>query len=346
MVVLAKTNEKEVAELIDFFYQMRDHGLFKSRKIKDIVSELGMPEKKASFNLRRILDRKIGRMAVSFNHKKIGIFTSLLLVKTSNPSCNRAFFDRALKIPFVENVTQVIGGEATHIITIKVPTINLLEGTVDKIRGEFLESGEEEERGLIEWTNTKLVYDYALDQTFSYITVPEKEWKIENIDFKDWGILEILRADALTPLKEMGRKLNLAPPAILRRIRLLENRGIINGYYCKGHWGEVPFELQPLTTYLLIRYRGTTPSIKPFVKSILDLKKIYASDIYYLHGEDDLSVTFRIRSVSEFQKFLNSEFINSENIAQIKTYSVTRIANRPVLRDFVKLAQERETKRA
>lgn len=339
-----------MVELADFFYKAREEGLFKSRKIGDITSAFDLPKKKAAKYLRRMMDKRIGKIAVSFNHKKLGIMTALLLVKTSYPSCNKSFFDRALKISFVESVVQVIGGEATHIITIKVPTLKILEETVEKIRGEFLGSSSsassEESKGLIEWTTTKFVYDYALDQNFSYIGIDEKEVGAVNIDYKDWQLLELLSNNALTPLKEVGKKLGLEAPTVLRRIKILENARIINGYYCKGAWEDAPFKLQPLVLHIFVRYRGATLAIRNFIKSVMGLKKLYAGNIYYLHGEDDLSVTFRTRSVSEFQRFLHSDIINSENIAQIKTYSVTKFGGRPFLHDFAKWAKEQESKSA
>jgi Lrp/AsnC family transcriptional regulator, leucine-responsive regulatory protein len=50
------------------------------------------------------------------------------------------------------------------------------------------------------------------------------------IDEIDTGILTILQNNARTPNAEIARQLEMAPSAILERIRKLEARGVITGY--------------------------------------------------------------------------------------------------------------------
>ena len=343
-----KGTSKENIRLLDFIIETREHDLFKSRKIKDIASSFDSP-KNVERNLRRMVKNRIGKVSASINHRKLNIITALVLIKTVQPSYNKLFFEHVSKIPFVENVTQVVGGEATHIITIKVPTLELVGRTVEKIRGEFLGSKEAEGmKNWIEWTTTKIIYEYALDQKFLYNTIYDKDFstslneKTIKLDCKDFKLLGLLGDNALTPLKELGEKIGLEAPTVLRRISMLEKSGVINGYYCKHFWGHIPFEIQPLTLYLFIRYKGAIPSVSNFVKNISNLKKAYVTDIYYLHGEADLSIMFRVKSVSDFHNFLNSKIMNSENIAQVKIYTVTHFMHRSVLHDFAEWAKGQE----
>jgi Lrp/AsnC family leucine-responsive transcriptional regulator len=50
------------------------------------------------------------------------------------------------------------------------------------------------------------------------------------LDDRDRTILTLLQADARASNAELGRRLGLAPSAILERIRKLERRGVIRGY--------------------------------------------------------------------------------------------------------------------
>jgi Lrp/AsnC family leucine-responsive transcriptional regulator len=50
------------------------------------------------------------------------------------------------------------------------------------------------------------------------------------LDERDLQILAVLQADARVSNAELGRRLGLAPSAILERIRKLERRGVILGY--------------------------------------------------------------------------------------------------------------------
>ena len=50
------------------------------------------------------------------------------------------------------------------------------------------------------------------------------------LDFVDFTILKILQENARIPNVEVARQVNMAPSAVLERIRKLEKQGIIAGY--------------------------------------------------------------------------------------------------------------------
>ena len=50
------------------------------------------------------------------------------------------------------------------------------------------------------------------------------------LDDLDWRILEELQSDGRLSYKELGRRVNLSPPAVAERVRRLEESGVITGY--------------------------------------------------------------------------------------------------------------------
>ena len=50
------------------------------------------------------------------------------------------------------------------------------------------------------------------------------------LDITDRKILNILQTDARTSNAEVAERINLSPSACLRRVRQLENSGVIDGY--------------------------------------------------------------------------------------------------------------------
>lgn len=54
-----------------------------------------------------------------------------------------------------------------------------------------------------------------------------------NIDEKDWILLELLQADARLSYAELGRRANLSPPAVVERMKRLEDAGVILGYHAE-----------------------------------------------------------------------------------------------------------------
>jgi len=50
------------------------------------------------------------------------------------------------------------------------------------------------------------------------------------LDSVDWQIIEELQSDGRLSFKELGRRINLSPPAVAERVRRLEEAGVITGY--------------------------------------------------------------------------------------------------------------------
>ena len=50
------------------------------------------------------------------------------------------------------------------------------------------------------------------------------------LDDTGWRILEELQGDARLSYKELGRRVNLSTPAVIERVRRMEEAGILEGY--------------------------------------------------------------------------------------------------------------------
>ena len=53
---------------------------------------------------------------------------------------------------------------------------------------------------------------------------------LEHLDEIDLHILEILQHDGRISNSDLAQRVGLAPPTVLRRVKLLEERGYIRGY--------------------------------------------------------------------------------------------------------------------
>jgi Lrp/AsnC family leucine-responsive transcriptional regulator len=51
-----------------------------------------------------------------------------------------------------------------------------------------------------------------------------------NLDATDWQILSELQADGRLSFNQLGKRVNLSPPAVADRVRRLEETGVIVGY--------------------------------------------------------------------------------------------------------------------
>jgi Lrp/AsnC family leucine-responsive transcriptional regulator len=54
---------------------------------------------------------------------------------------------------------------------------------------------------------------------------------LPSLDSTDWGLIEALQEDARLTFAELGRRVNLSPPAVAERVRRLEDAGVLRGYH-------------------------------------------------------------------------------------------------------------------
>lgn len=69
----------------------------------------------------------------------------------------------------------------------------------------------------------------------------------------DWKILYELQADARTSYAELGRRIGLTTPAIIERVRKMEDAGIITGYRVELDTAKVGL---PVTAFIRMSITG------------------------------------------------------------------------------------------
>ena len=77
------------------------------------------------------------------------------------------------------------------------------------------------------------------------------------LDQIDWKILKNLQENARISYAELGRKINLTTPAVIERIRKLEDGGIITGYRVEIDTAKVGL---PITAFLRMSISGVNYS--------------------------------------------------------------------------------------
>jgi Lrp/AsnC family leucine-responsive transcriptional regulator len=132
------------------------------------------------------------------------------------------------------------------------------------------------------------------------------------MDANDLKILKILQADARTPNAEIARAVEMAPSAILERIRKLEERGVILGYSAR---------LDPIAVerrLLAFVFVSTEASLRDedVVNALEQLPEVL--EVHDVAGEDSYLLKVRVADTEELHHFLR------EKLARVKRVSSTR----------------------
>ncbi|RYG25143.1 Lrp/AsnC family transcriptional regulator [bacterium] len=114
-------------------------------------------------------------------------------------------------------------------------------------------------------------------------------------DALDQAILNILRKDARTPHAAIGRDVGLTGPAVLARIRKLEDSGIIRGY-------RAVVDEAGLRAVVRVVTRPSPGGEQAFERFVLDEPRI--EGCYDVDGEDSFLLTVRCADPKDLQQLL------------------------------------------
>lgn len=132
------------------------------------------------------------------------------------------------------------------------------------------------------------------------------------LDSVDRHILVALQTNARISNADIARDLNMAPSAILERIRKLEQRGILLGYEARIAPKKVGLGL---TAFVFVRAEERTKTLKtgPLLAAIPEVQ-----EVHNVAGEDCYVVKLRVRDTDELARLLR------EKISVIATVRSTR----------------------
>jgi DNA-binding Lrp family transcriptional regulator len=119
------------------------------------------------------------------------------------------------------------------------------------------------------------------------------------LDAIDGHILQELQADGRLSNLELAQRVHLSPSACLRRVKQLEDAGVIAGYVALVDPKAVG---QPGTSYTIVNLeRLTAAAIEAFEGAVRDLPSIL--DCFYVAGTNDYLIRFTYRDAADLERF-------------------------------------------
>ena len=120
-----------------------------------------------------------------------------------------------------------------------------------------------------------------------------------SLDATDRALLRELQNDGRVSNVELAQRVHLSPSACLRRVKQLEESGVIARYVALVNPKAVG---QPGTSYTIVNLeRLTTPAIEAFEQAVRDVPSIL--DCYYVAGTNDYLIRFTYNDAADLERF-------------------------------------------
>lgn len=133
------------------------------------------------------------------------------------------------------------------------------------------------------------------------------------LDDRDLQILAILQTDARSSNAEIGRRLGLAPSAILERIRKLERRGVIQGYSARIDPRAVGGDLLAFV-FVQVDERPSGDDIGQQLAAIPEVQ-----EVHHVAGEDCYLIKVRCASPEELGRVLKSRLGSLPEVSRTRS---------------------------
>ncbi|MHA6317066.1 Lrp/AsnC family transcriptional regulator [Altererythrobacter sp. CAU 1778] len=136
-----------------------------------------------------------------------------------------------------------------------------------------------------------------------------------NLDSIDRKLLAELQKNGRITNVELAHRVGLTAPPCLRRVRALEESGVIRGYHADLDASQLGFAI---TVYAMVSLKSQAEGdLRAFEEHVQTLPEV--RECHMLNGEIDFILKVVSRDLQSFQEFLTSKLTPAPNVASVKT---------------------------
>jgi DNA-binding Lrp family transcriptional regulator len=144
------------------------------------------------------------------------------------------------------------------------------------------------------------------------------------LDALDWRILKELQADGRMTNVALAERVGLSAPPCLRRVRALEEAGLIAGYTVL--LDEPALGFSPTAFAMVGLHNQAEAELRAFENLVLGWPLV--REAYMLSGESDYMLKCVAPDLTAFQDFVLNALTAAPNVASVKTFLAIRRAKR------------------
>ena len=154
-----------------------------------------------------------------------------------------------------------------------------------------------------------------------------------SLDKIDRQILALLRENARISNLELAESVNLSPTPCARRVKQLEDSGIITGYSVTTDPIKLGYQL---SVYIAISMdKHTAERFSNFEKKLREFPEVVSCSIVTGRSEDYL-IKALVKDMAHYEEFLLHRLNRIEGIAQVHTsFELREVFSLPVITDTI-----------
>jgi len=143
-----------------------------------------------------------------------------------------------------------------------------------------------------------------------------------NLDDIDRRLLAALQDNGRITNVDLAQRVGLTPPPCLRRVRTLEESGVIKGYHAELDASQLGYTI---TVFAMVSLKSQAEeALRQFEDHMRELPEV--RECHMLNGEIDFILKIVSRDLQSFQEFLTSKLTPAPNVASLKTSLTIRTA--------------------
>ena len=143
-----------------------------------------------------------------------------------------------------------------------------------------------------------------------------------NLDQIDRLLLATLQDEGRVTNVELAQRVGLTAPPCLRRVRALEDSGVIRGYHAEIDGAKLGFAI---TVFAMVSLKSQAEeALRQFEDHMRALPEV--RECHMLNGEIDFILKIVSKDLQSFQEFLTSKLTPAPNVGSVKTSLTIRTA--------------------
>ena len=151
------------------------------------------------------------------------------------------------------------------------------------------------------------------------------------MDYIEYKLLNSLQKNARLTNLELAKQVGLSASPCLRRVKTLEETGVITGYSAIINQNKVNLSVNVFVQVSL--ERQSEERLQIFEEKIMEYEEVM--EAYLMTGEADYLLRIVVKDLQAYEKFLKDNLTQIQGIASIRSYfslkQVTRKYNLPIV---------------